>query len=106
MSSMKGGPTPSSPGLAATTGGGINSPHVGTPVSRVVQALTPQERANYEMFFVQADADKDGVIGPSDAAWFLNLGLDKKTLSEVPPPSTCESGWQAYIPNCSGVWKG
>jgi hypothetical protein len=56
-------------------------------------SLTAPERARYEALFAAADGDKDGVIGPADAAWFLSLGLDKTTLSEVtslppPPPTT------------------
>jgi hypothetical protein len=49
-------------------------------------SLNGAERSRYEALFLSADGDKDGVIGPADAAWFLTLGLDKTTLSEVTPP--------------------
>lgn len=48
-------------------------------------SLNGAERSRYEALFITADGDKDGVIGPADAAWFLTLGLDKTTLSEVTP---------------------
>lgn len=45
--------------------------------------LSTPERARYEGYFASADVDQDGVIGAADAAWFLQLGLEKSTLGEV-----------------------
>jgi epidermal growth factor receptor substrate 15 len=45
--------------------------------------LSAHERASYDALFNTVDIDKDGKIGASDASFFLSLGLEKKTLSEI-----------------------
>ncbi|KAL6071610.1 Epidermal growth factor receptor pathway substrate 15 like 1 [Balamuthia mandrillaris] len=49
----------------------------------ISQHLLPQEKEHYDALFLLADGDKDGRIGPADAQFLLQFGLEKKKLSEI-----------------------